>query len=93
MATISGISLVKKLSLIFSRKAYLIYTGGSMPSLLVPLPTADKTLKKAIYKTFADLTNDEKLTFHNKQTASKDLNSSETELKPKLNVDVVNLPH
>lgn len=74
MATISGISLIKKLSLIFNRKAYLVYTNNPIPSLLVPVPTVDKTLKSAIYKTFADLTNDDVIRFHNKLLAEKDLN-------------------
>ena len=77
MASISGISLIKKLSLLFGRKAYLIYTNNPIPSLLIPLPTADKTLKSAIYKTFSDLTNDDILTFHNRRLAEKDLNNIE----------------
>ncbi len=77
MASISSMSLIKKLSLIFSRKAYLIYTNNPIPSLLIPLPSADKTLKSAIYKTFSDLTNDDILTFHNKKLAEKDLNNIE----------------
>ena len=77
MASVSGISVIKKLSLIFSRKAYLIYTNNPIPSLLVPVPNVDKTLKSAIYKTFSDLTNDDILTFHNKHLAAKDLNTIE----------------
>lgn len=77
MASVSGISVIKKLSLIFSRKAYLIYTNNPIPSLLVPVPNVDKTLKSAIYKTFSDLTNDDILTFQNKHLAAKDLNTIE----------------
>jgi len=93
MATLSSMSLIKKLSLIFNRKAYLIYTNNPIPSLLIPLPSADKAMKSAIYKTFSDLTNDDILTFHNKKIAEKDLNNIDREHKAKLNVESVNLPH
>ena len=93
MASISSISLIKKLSLIFSRKAYLIYTNNAIPSLLIPLPSADKTLKSAIYKTFSDLTNDDILIFRSKKLAEKDLNNIEREHKAKLNIDTTNLSH
>jgi len=73
----SSISFVKKISLILGRKAYLVYTDNPIPSLLIPLPSIDKTLKSAIYKTFSDLTNDEVLTFHNKTVAQKSVNSTD----------------
>lgn len=73
--TLSSVSAIKKLSLILSRKAYLIYTDNPIPSLLIPLPSIDKTIKSAIYQTFSDLTNDEILTFHNQTVAEKDLNN------------------
>jgi hypothetical protein len=73
--SLSSISFIKKLSLVLSRKAYLIYTDNPIPSLLIPLPSIDKTIKSAIYKTFSDLTNDQILTFHSKAIAEKDLNN------------------
>lgn len=66
--SVTSISLIQKLSLIFSRKAYLIYSKTPSPSLLVPLPQLDKTIKEAILKKFTDLTNDEVLTFNYKNT-------------------------
>lgn len=61
--SLSSISVIKKISLIFGRKAYVVYTDNPIPSLLIPLPSVDSSVKSAIYKTFSDLTNDEILTF------------------------------
>lgn len=56
--SVTSISFIKRLSLILTRKAYLIYTTSPSPSLLVPLPQIDNTIKSAIIKKFTDLTND-----------------------------------
>lgn len=56
--SVTSISFIKRLSLILTRKAYLIYTNSPSPSLLVPLPQIDNTIKSAIIKKFTDLTND-----------------------------------
>ena len=53
----SSVSFVKKISLIFGRKAYLVYTNNPFPSLLIPLPQIGSPLKSAIYKTFENLSN------------------------------------
>jgi hypothetical protein len=73
--SLTTISLIKKLTLIFSRKAYLVYTNNPFPSLLIPLPEIEKSIKTAIYKTFSDLTNNEILTLHNSKMTEKDLNN------------------
>lgn len=90
--SLSNISLIKKLSLVLARKAYLIYTKKSIPSLLVPLPSIDKTLKSAIYKTFSNLTNNQILTFHNQAMVQKDLDILQKESEAYLNVEEVNFP-
>ncbi len=54
---LTSISFIKKVSLILGRKAYLIYTDNPIPSLLIPLPETDSTIKSSIYKIFSDLTN------------------------------------
>ena len=56
--SVTSISFIKRLSLILTRKAYLIYTNSPSPSLLVPLPQIDNSIKSAIIKKFTDLTND-----------------------------------
>ena len=64
--SVTSVSFIKRLSLILSRKAYLLYTNNPMPSLLVPLPQIDNTIKSAIIKKFTDLTNDDVLIFNHK---------------------------
>jgi hypothetical protein len=90
--SLSNISFIKKLSLVVGRKGYLIYTNNSIPSLLVPLPSIDKTIKSAIYKTFSNLTNDQILTFNNQAIVQKNLDDIQKQSEAYLNLEQVDLP-
>lgn len=61
------VSFIKKVSLIFQRKAFIIYTDNPIPSLLIPLAETDKIINKGIYKIFCDLSNNDVISFNSKQ--------------------------
>ena len=61
------VSFIKKLSLIYHQKAFIIYTDNPMPSLLIPLAETDKLINKGIYKIFSDLSNDNIVSFNSEK--------------------------
>lgn len=89
----SSISLIKKLSLIFTRKAYILYTNNPFPSLFVPLPQVDNTLKSAVLKTFTDLTNGQTLIFNHKNNTQLNLDQIYQANGATIQIDDSSLPN